>query len=905
MKMDKFVIIDLETTGNSPDKGDRIIEIGIVVWSRGRIVDQFSRLINPNVPISRFISRLTGISSEDVRSEPLFEDVAQEVRALFDESYFVAHNVPFDLGFLNSEFERVGLEPLTQPIIDTVELSRMLLPTAPGFKLGQLAEWLCIDHHNPHRALSDAYVTTQLLSHLLNKLLDLPLIVLEKLKQIEPYIKSSLALILTDRINQTYHNDKLEQEFELIEGLALRVDPLEEIQPQPVSISFGEFLDDLYKENGKLTALNNYEIRQGQREMSEMIYDAYQSKRHGVIEAGTGTGKSLAYLISAIYQAVYANERIVISTYLTQLQNQLMEKEIPLLKKILPFNFHVTVLKGKQHYLSLDKFSQSLKDNSNDNYDHTLTKAILLIWLTETRTGDIDEINLPPSGYRFFRKVSCENEGNKHQSFYQWARDRAKNAHLVITNHAMLCTHLTHEQTILPKFDKLIVDEAHHLTTSTAKHFGLQLSYVSIQRLLNSVEQLFINATDSPFVREVKQILQNTKEEADTLFRFLFHFVKGKNTHKSTVNDVGRFQYTLTEQQSSDWIICLDMVSRVCFSLRDLVIVLQHDQHLSAYDQNIIGVNKAAINQLVDTLNDFFYKGLENGRVNWIEIEAYGAQNAVYLYQEPVEVSAFLKQLLFEEKESIILTSASLTIKDSFDHFKTSVGLDSSNIIEQKINSPYSYHDQVKLLIPNDFPVAHYKSMDAFIEATCEAIFSLAEITNGRMLVLFTSYELLKKAYHLLKEVLSEDYVIIAQGISSGSRSRLKKSFQMFEHSILLGTNAFWEGVDIPGSKLSSVVIVRLPFESPNHPVFQAKAEQLKREGKNSFIHLSLPNAVIKFKQGFGRLIRSSTDKGIVVVCDDRLMTAKYGKYFIKSIPKVPIYHQKTSELLEIASEWL
>lgn len=920
--MNKFAIIDLETTGNSPAKGDRIIEIGVVVWKDGEIIQQYDRLINPNVHISRFITYLTGITNESVIHEPTFEMVAREVRALFNDAYFVAHNVPFDLGFLNAELKRVGLAPLTQPVIDTVELARILLPTAPGFKLGQLADWLSFQHQNPHRALSDAYVTTELLSRLIDKVNNLPLRTIEILAKIEPNLKSNLATILATRQKEAKSSLEEDDRYEVVQGLAIKKMPLDHKVEHPTSIeSFGAFLDQLFSNNGRLASeMDNYEARAGQREMAEHIYHIFQSEQHGIIEAETGTGKSLAYLIAGIYQAVSTNDRIIISTYLTLLQSQLMDHEIPLLKKVVPFPFTVVVLKGKQHYLSLKKFSETLRYHKTDNYDQVLTKAILLVWLTETKTGDIDEIQLPTSGQRFFRMVSSEAEGQLQPtsdpsmySFYQRARERALSADLVITNHALLCTNMTHEDRLLPEFDKVIVDEAHHLAASTGQHFGLQLDYVSCLRILTSTEKLFStrhhqiggikNDSDLSLFKET---LQAAKEETDTLFRYLFHFVKGKQEKDRNINDTGRYQYTIVEEDSSDWRICLEMVSRLRFLLRDLTTMLEAlYMQMEGPDRERFLSKTDELEALSKKLHNYFYLTSANDRISWVEIEATGAQNAVFLFQQPIDVAKVLKEQLFDKRKSVVLTSASISVKKSFDHFKTTIGLNDLALIEHKLPSPYHYEDQVRVLIPNDFPIAKYQAMDPFIEATCEAVFSLAEVTKGRMLILFTSYDMLKKAYKILREILADDYVIIAQGISSGSRERLKKNFQTFDQSILLGTNSFWEGIDIPGSDLSCVVIVRLPFESPNHPVYQVKSEQLKKKGKNPFMDLSLPNAVIRFKQGFGRLIRSTTDRGIIFICDDRIMTAKYGKYFIDSVPKVPIHYRSINELLEIAQIWL
>ncbi|HLS06933.1 MAG TPA: helicase C-terminal domain-containing protein, partial [Bacillota bacterium] len=270
-----------------------------------------------------------------------------------------------------------------------------------------------------------------------------------------------------------------------------------------------------------------------------------------------------------------------------------------------------------------------------------------------------------------------------------------------------------------------------------------------------------------------------------------------------------------------------------------------------------------------------------------------------------IEGATRLSESFFDQKKSIILTSATLTVRQSFSFIKKKLGLMKETCQTYHLPSPFPFSEQVQLLVPNDFPHINEQA-EEFIYATCEAIISLAKITEGRMLVLFTSYDMLKSAHQILQETLNiNKYTLIAQGISSGSRSRLKRSFQTYENAILLGTSSFWEGIDIPGEDLTALMIVRLPFQPPNDPVYEAKATALQQEKKNPFFELALPNAVIRFKQGFGRLIRSVNDRGIVFICDSRIVTAKYGHFFIRSIPEVPLTYDSTSTLIKTVNEWL
>lgn len=931
--MEKFVVIDLETTGHSPH--DKIIEIGIVIIEHNRIVDEYTTLLHPNEPIPPFISNLTGITDEDVKDAPKFIDKAEEIVGFFKDSYLVAHNVPFDLNFLNDELSQHALNILTNPVLDTVELARILFPQAPGYKLAQLADYFQIDHKDPHRALSDAYVTGELFLILKEKLLSLPYETMAHLLNLEKVFHSNFYTLLSKQQNKIRPSTIHEPGIESYLGLAFKsIDKLSKEQTHTKLISFGDYLDNIYEHKGTMEKeIDQYEKRTGQREMSEHIFDAFQAKKHALIEAETGTGKSLAYLIPAIYEAVHNHERIIISTYTTQLQSQLLEEEIPLAQKLIEIPFKVALLKGKSHYISLERFERELSMDKQDNYDIALTKAMLLVWLTETVTGDIDEIQLPASGYYFFKGISTESEGYIDpqspwfsKSYYQKAKTKAQQADVIITNHALFSTDMFNDYKFLPPYEKAIIDEAHHLETTASRHHGLKIDYVTIKYTLNQIGLSYEanwlgqallrhhSARDSFPTDKWDEIFNQAKYEIDDLFRRLFQYVIDQNKHNKSLSDVGRIQYRFDEKKENEdqWVIIKDMVTRLTFYLRDLIHILTLlDQHFEAkgatakYDRDDLQANIQSLQSFIDHLELLFL--IENSieQVKWIEAEAYGAKNAVYLYSEPADISTLLTEGLFNQKQSIILTSATLTMRNSFTFIQKRLGLSPENVFVHKIDSPFSYQNQVQLLIPNDFPDLDNHHLDDFIYSTCEAILSLAKVTKGRMLVLFTSYDMLRKAHQILKETMDlDEYMLIAQGISSGSRTRLKKNFQTFERSILLGTSSFWEGVDIPGEDLSCLMIVRLPFQPPNHPVYEAKSAELKEQGKSAFFELALPHAVIRFKQGFGRLIRSTNDRGIVFICDARIIKARYGKFFTESIPKIPITYESTYKLINKAEEW-
>ena len=933
--VEKFVVIDLETTGHSPMKSDKIIEAGIVVIENDEITDTLATFFNPEKPIPPFIQSLTGITDQNVETAPTFEEKADEILHIFKDSYFIAHNVPFDLGFLNAELKKSGRKELTNPVIDTVELSRMLFPQAPGYKLSQLADYCNIEHDDPHRALSDAYVTAKLFIKLKKKLEHLPFETIHHLLNMEKMFQSDLSNLLQQKADELAFSIEDREDILSYQGIAFK--KIEHTHKEGVHMnsSFGEQLDSIYESGGELEKhLDHYERRDGQREMSELIFDAFESKQHALVEAGTGTGKTLAYLIPAIYESVKRNEKVVISTYTTQLQSQLLEEEIPLLRKIVSFPFKAVLIKGKYNYLSLEKFKHELEDHSYDNYDITLTKAMLLVWITETDTGDMDELNLPSSGYIFFRKVSAGVESYTQDyspwisySYYLRARRRTQQSNIVITNHALLCTDLFNGYEFLPAYNKAIIDEAHHFEDIASRQNGLKVDYTDVQFFLNQVgkttEDKAISRILSHYTTSEMELpkeqwdhaIEQTKDELDQLFENMYQYIMKQKKQTKSYSDIGRLQYRFSaaDEQHKQWRIIKEMAIRSTFHMRDIIQLLflfiellGENEWFDKHDKEKLDNMITSAQSFLDGIEHFFIETDEEVQVKWGEVDTNSANHSVYLYSEPSDISELLKEQFFEQKESIVLTSATLTMRDSFSFMQKRLGLEDEQLLMEKIESPFSYKDQVKLLVPDDFPPSTYgKSEDDFIYAVCESILSLAEITKGRMLVLFTSYEMLRKSHMLLKEMMDlSQFILISQGVTSGSRSRLKKNFQSFERAILLGTSSFWEGVDIPGEDLSGLIIVKLPFQPPNHPVFEAKAAKYKKEGKNAFMELSLPNAVIKFKQGFGRLIRSSNDRGIVLVCDARIMTARYGKFFTKSIPEVPITFDSTTNLLLEAKKW-
>jgi ATP-dependent DNA helicase DinG len=932
--INKFVVIDLETTGNIPKKGDKIIQFAAVIIENGKITKQYSSLINPQKSIPVFIEELTGLNDEMVKDAPLFSEIASEVVDLLEGAYFVAHNVLFDLSFLQEELIQAGYEGYFGPVLDTVEMARILYPTADGYKLSDLAEKENLTHDRPHQADSDAQVTAELLLILLEKWSMLPKKTLKLLAQLSGGLKSDIQQLLEEMlIERDQTLEEIPESIEFVQNLPLK--RLISVTESPSGLEEYQYPSS---EDEKVEIVKKgfsaYEKRTGQFMMMDGVYHAFHEERHALIEAGTGVGKSLGYLLPAAYFAKQYHYPIVISTHTIQLQEQIIKNEIPLLAQMLPFTIHSVLLKGRGNYISLERFNLTLMEE-NDNYDTTLTKMQILVWLTETETGDKDELNLSSGGLIYWNKIKNEqtsflkNQVWESYDFYLRALNAAKKAEIIVTNHSLLLSDLKGERSILPSYDYCIIDEGHHFEKQASQFFGHALDYLSTRLLIGQfglyeqkilfyhLEELIDSAPvtrkDLLHTFELNKIVADLIYEMDEFFNLNIIYAKKMSANKKGIyrakvrfsTDAGGREQTALFHSAERFLFLIKDLRQAIMArleLLDLKTEFFTNEQKSKLEEIVSFVNELL--ELSQTIQDCFIR--KTNLVKWIEFDSRSPQNVTTFYAQPAAVGAALKEKFFQVKKGIVFTSATLTVNQSFDYIMNEIGLDPNATMKLSIPSPFEYKNQVRLLIPDDLPEVNSVSLDEYVAAISEHIITIAEATKGRMLILFTAYDMLKKTYELIKESgFLDDYVMIAQGITSGSRTRLTRNFKRYDKAILLGTSSFWEGVDIPGEDLSCLVMVRLPFSPPDEPLTEAKCQLITEQGGNAFSEYSLPEAILRFKQGFGRLIRTETDHGILIVFDKRIVSTKYGHAFLKSIPTVPVKKGSIDELIDLIQRWL
>ncbi|OMP65938.1 ATP-dependent DNA helicase DinG [Domibacillus epiphyticus] len=925
----RFVVADFETTGHSHASGGRIMQAAFVLIEKGIITKQYDTYLNPHAPIPPFIQELTGIDDEMVRGAPAFLDEAGRFREWLEDAIFVAHNVTFDVTFLNEEFKEAGYPAFDGLLIDTVELAKIVLPAADSYKLSDLSGQFDLNHGQPHRADSDAYATAQLFLKLMERLERLPLVTVERLTKLSIGLKSDIHVLLARIAAQKKMRiETLPEEWTVYRGLGLRK------KERPLKREPNE--DTLFPEEEEakwslLSGMPGIERRDGQMEMMNAVQKSFESGVHTVIEAGTGTGKSLAYLLPSVYKSRQSGKPVVISTYTVLLQHQLLERELKKIKTMLPFEVKTAVLKGKRHYLDLSRFVRALKERET-NYDRTIAKMQILVWLLETMTGDGDELNLSSGGLLLWEEV-CQVDDYLNKSkqawrshdFFLYAKDVAANADIIVTNHSFLIADIKSERPLLPKNGHIIVDEAHQFEKAARERLGKELSLSQLKfmlgkigtadekRLLYQLERIenkHLSVQSSyELVRQMAAVLMEAEEWFTSVSAFFEEKTKrtAQSKRQMAIDDDTRQTAAWQQIEWGAERIYKEVSLFIEAMSKKITPLAQIRGELQARDELFVD-DAAAILERCRKWNECLFELLfrpDDGDVVWMEGDVRSLMNTFVIRTQPIHAGALIKDYLLD-RHHVVFTSATLTVENSFRFFANEIGLTQYSYNECVVNSPFNYAENCRVVIPNDVPEVNEVDSDVYAAAVADYIIAAAESAGGRMLVLFTSFDILKKTYDYIRDTgLLDDYAIIAQGITNGSVTRLTKNFRQYDKAILLGTGAFWEGIDIPGEDLSVLFIVRLPFAPPDDPFVSAKSRQLREDGINPFSAYSLPQAIIRFRQGFGRLIRTQSDRGIAVIFDRRIVSSRYGKSFLQSIPDVQAIEEDITGTIELIEKWL
>jgi ATP-dependent DNA helicase DinG len=629
-----------------------------------------------------------------------------------------------------------------------------------------------------------------------------------------------------------------------------------------------------------------YEHRDGQIKMAEAVLRAFEAKKHLIVEAGTGTGKTLAYLVPAIAYALAKNKRVIISTGTKNLQEQLMEKDIPFLQKVMPKKFTASYMKGRSNYACLYRIqkaeSQPILEGMHelDHFDEVRH------WSRETETGDRSELVNLPENLSFWSRINAKSEtclGQKcpdfEPCFITRMRARADEADIVIVNHHLFFADLNIRGNeygrVLPDYGAVIFDEAHLIEDIAADYFGFQVSSFQMEELARDADALPI--TDTVASRDLTKIAAKIVGLADN---FWARFVQVRNQD-------GRFPLAQNAfaQKNAKGEIQPTALGEAYFALDSALERLEHavDVHAEKMTEAESLLRRARQSRF-DL--DFVCTQSEKNYVYWLEKRGKG----MFLRASPIDVSALLQEKLFDKMETVVLTSATLSTGGKFNFIKDRLGLETEKTDTLVAPSSFDYQKQAVIYLPKAMPEP---SSPLFAQMAAAEIVKLLQVTNGRAFVLSTSNASMNTLYELVSSRVN--FPCFIQG--SMSKAGLLDKFRQTPNAVLFATSSFWQGVDVRGEQLSCVIIDKLPFAVPSDPIVAARTRFIDESGGKSFFDYSVPQAVITLKQGIGRLIRSKTDKGVIALLDPRLKTKGYGKDFLNSLPRTRI----TSELKDVA----
>lgn len=709
---------------------------------------------------------------------------------------------------------------------------------------------------------------------------------------------------------------------------------------------------ELLKPGSRISSsLESYEERREQLEMASVVTSAFNENRISLIEAGTGIGKSLAYLIPSVLWSLANRERILISTNTINLQEQLIAKDIPLLKKNMDREFKAVLIKGRGNYACKRKASAlSLEGNYLFEDNNIAEEKALIEWVSKTKDGSRADLNFVPkdSGWE---KIASETDVCRRSKcsfyndcFFYRARREAASSDILVANHHLLFADLAvkserggyGESAVMPPYTRVIIDEAHNVEDVATEYFGAAVSkrgvsltmgrlvgkkdgskgllpfiVLKVQKIKGHIAGAFLKDVSTTIRDEIIPRLANVRALSDELFDITGYWsLEAKKGGTDSGEVTADLKVRIKEQMTSSetWKEIENSASgllregKVCArKLKGIVRDfdnLPEGEERDTFDPQLLELKAYSerLGSLLTTIEAFFFHKVE-GAVKWVETVRRHGKMSVRLKISPISVAEAMNEKAYKICKTMVLTSATLSVRGKFDYIKDRTGLKLADerLDEVMLKSPFDYKRQAFVGIPTDMPLP---GEQLYIENLTHVISHSLMISEGKAFVLFTSYRMLNDIFDRLSHSdLLSGYRMMRQG--DGPRSLLLENFRKDEHSIIFGSDSFWEGVDVPGDALMNVILTKLPFSVPDDPLVEARAEMMEAEGQNPFMNYFLPRAVIKFKQGFGRLIRNKRDRGAVLILDSRIVRKSYGKVFLNSLPDCNIKKLPTEKLAD------
>ena len=921
LNLDKFIALDFETTGLQIES-DRIIEVAAILFENGEPTKRYVTLVKPDIPIPELIEDITGITNDMVASAPKEKDIVNKLFDFIGSFPIVAHNTPFDLSFLKSLSKRYQIDFTHPACYDTLTLSRAFLFFQPTHNLSAVSEFFGLSSEGAHRAESDTENTGYIFLHLIHEAASYKLDIITRIiTLLKPFDIENRKLFI-DIANTLAKNGDLKKglvDSEINKSFTSNV----YIKKGKKDISALNS-DLVFSENGLLSkSLKGFEKRSNQIRFSSFIDEIFSEPNGiGVAEAGTGLGKTMAYLFPALKKNFIDPDSgpIIISCHTKYLQDQLFNKDLPGLAQSIDVSIKSVLLKGRNNYICKTRLDWLLKSSENIlDANESINLLPIIIWLSWTKTGDLDECPGFTNGfnYRLISLIQSEqgycttpicarNDG----CFFGSIRKLIHKANLIIVNHALLISdssaRLRSDESLgfLPLHDTVIIDEAHNLPQSAYSNLSLSLSHRSIMYALDKVDpththslrwnnQIKSMAKLHPELEKYRIKLCDSIGESRLSIKPFFDDLTSSIIHKfdshskystkiiikNLVDEFGQFEMQLNDLRSNiqntrnQLRIIKDILLDIDKSREDFLELHQvFERGIETLNDVLVLMQTMLIDQQSNTV--YWYEGVFKSINKQKEL-------IITINSSPIDLASDLPGNLFNQLNHCILTSATLQSNASFEYFLQRVGLnqiDNCNIKTCEFESPFYYDEQVTYY--------QYARDDGQKPQTLsDIIFYCHKKFNKRMMVLFTSRSQLENTLQLLRQKNGgKDLPIFAQRRQT-SRMGLIKGMHETSNGILLGTNAFWEGVDLSRDLLEILIIVKMPFDVPTEPIIKAYGNLIESSGGNRFMDFALPESIVRFRQGFGRLIRTSFDEGIFIVMDDRVVSKRYGSAFSNSIP--------------------
>ncbi|MFV0557026.1 MAG: helicase C-terminal domain-containing protein [Enterococcus sp.] len=898
-----YAVVDIETTGTNPAT-DRIIQFGCVLIQEGQVIQRFATDVNPGKKIPKQIQNLTHITNYRVQKAPYFEDVAPIIYNLLQDTTFIAHNIFFDYKFLSAELIRCGLPELTIPGIDTVELAQILLPTEVSFRLSDLAASLGIEHENPHQADSDAEVTGALFLYLDTIAHQLPQLTLKKIARLSSGLAMQTGAYLQRVVlEQEKHLAPLASDLEVVEGLVL--------QKKQVKLFEAPLYQSPYpkkKKSKERLFKTTLAFRKEQARLMNLVDQHFQqsAEKNLFIEASTGMGKSIGYLLPASFGATPENP-VVVSTLSLILQNQLMTKDIPKLNQILPQKIQATIVKSHRHFIDLQRFAETLAVEVRQK-QYAIFQMATLVWLTKTQTGDFEELNLINLNHQFFQEV--QHRGLKTLTarnpfyavdFLRFNQASIRQSNFLIVNHAFLAHENLRPTPSLPPSSRLIIDEAHHLPDICEKVATRQFDFGPFAHQIQFFQQEFgvfdqlldllqeheaVSRSLSLYYTELEALVEN--------FDVLIEALQQPTSSERLIKDSDLVNLSRSGKVA---------IRKIQIYYQEIMQLQQQLQVLlTPLSEQWLAKDHLLYLELLDLFSELVQQSalMTQWLSDWQPHLVHGFVQLDKRRGASLKLTDFAAELLpttswYARFEKIIYLGGTLKIATDRQYFPKRLGVASANL--KVIQAPFDYQKQARLYVSTGQDIQQMPPQ-VYADYLAQSIELLVKDLNKPVLVLFTSHESLQLVYKRLhQKFLSQGREILAQGIG-GSREKLLKRFSRSDSALLFGADSFWEGIDLPGDKLQIVIVTRLPFENPKRPLVNAKNSYLTAQGINPFTENSLPRAGLKLRQGLGRLIRSTTDTGGMIVLDQRIVTTKYGQQLRRLLPKeLPVIQGSLPEI--------